>query len=175
MRITLLRLDHRIVRDQRITSHVALTARALGATRFIYTGERDKNMEESLDDVASRWGGQFTISYSERTKSLITNFKGVKVHLTMYGESHNLTISTLKQCAVEDLLLIVGGAKVPSYVYSIVDFNTAIGWQPHSEVAATGIFLNALNGDTYLYRHYDDASITLDGTGHKAQRSNRFS
>lgn len=173
--ITLFRLDHRTIRDQRITSHVALTARALGATAFLYTGEQDENMEQSVTDVASRWGGSYTVDHVESIRSTITNFDGIVVHLTMYGEAHPETIATLKQLdPPENILLIVGGPKVPRYVYALADFNTAIGWQPHSEVAATGIFLHALLGDAPLYHKYDDASIVIDGAGSKAQRSDRF-
>ena len=172
--ITLFRLDHRQVRDQRITSHVALTARALGATTFLYTGEKDDNMEQSVSDVASRWGGNYSISHVQSIRSTISNFDGIVVHLTMYGEAHTDTIPILKKYPDEDILLIVGGPKVPRYVYAMADFNTAIGWQPHSEVAATGIFLHALLGDSRLYHTYDDAKITLDGEGGKSQRSDRF-
>lgn len=172
--ITLFRLDHRTVRDQRITSHVALTARAMGCDTFLYTGERDDNMEASLTDVAKRWGGQFTVSYSESIRSPITDFDGIVVHLTMYGENHQDTITTLHDHPDEPLLIIVGGPKVPRYVYSLADFNTAIGWQPHSEVAATGIFLNDLLNGGKLYHHYDDANIVIEGKGSKSQRSARF-
>ena len=39
--ITVLRLDHRLGRDTRITTHVCLTARAFGADKVILSGERD--------------------------------------------------------------------------------------------------------------------------------------
>ena len=173
--IILFRLDHRTIRDQRITSHVALTARALGCQSFLYSGEYDKNMEESITDVAKRWGGNFTVTYVPTIKSTISNWQGIVIHLTMYGEEHMKTVETLQQLSsLEPILLIVGGAKVPRYVYDLADFNTAIGWQPHSEVAATGIFLQALLGNTWLYHDYDNATITIDGRGSKSQRSERF-
>lgn len=172
--ITLFRLDHRQVRDQRITSHVALTARAIGCTSFVYTGEQDKNMEESLLDVSKRWGGSFSVIYENRIRSFIQQFSGIKVHLTMYGEPHTDTIKTLNNHPDDDILLIVGGAKVPSYIYNIVDFNTAIGWQPHSEVSATAVFLHNLLGNEFLYKKYESADIAIDGSGFKAQRSNKY-
>jgi len=172
--ITLFRLDHREIRDQRITSHVALTARAMGCTSFWYSGEYDSSMEQSIGDVALRWGGDYKVSYKKSIKSTITNFEGIKVHLTMYGEDHRETLNTLKDLD-EPLLIIVGGAKVPRYVYSIVDFNTAVGWQPHSEVAATAVFLENLQGSDQMYKSHPNASITIDGTSSKSGRSNRFS
>ena len=39
--ITVLRLDHRLGRDTRITTHVCLTARAFGADKVILSGEHD--------------------------------------------------------------------------------------------------------------------------------------
>jgi len=172
--LTLFRLDHRTVRDQRITSHVALTARALGCQHFIYSGERDPNMEQSIRDVVSRWGGSMEVEHTTSIRGIISGFDGIVVHLTMYGEDHRNTIATLEEYPDEPILLVVGGPKVPRYVYSLADLNTAIGWQPHSEVAATGIFMRELLGTDPLYHNYPDAKISINGTGSKAQRSERF-
>ena len=49
--ITVLRLDHRLGRDTRITTHVCLTARAFGADKVILSGERDKHIIESVESV----------------------------------------------------------------------------------------------------------------------------
>jgi tRNA (cytidine56-2'-O)-methyltransferase len=172
--VEILRLDHRTFRDQRITSHVGLTARALGANGFSYGGEQDPNLEESLADVAKRWGGTFQIKHVENTTNYIKNWEGIRVHLSMYGETHTKTIETLAKFQEENILIIVGGAKVPRYVYSVVDFNTAVGWQPHSEVSAVGIFLYALHGNFPLYSNFQDAEQTITGIGQKSQRSERF-
>jgi tRNA (cytidine56-2'-O)-methyltransferase len=43
-----------------------------------------------------------------------------------------------------DKLVIVGGKKVLPEVYGLVDFNVAVGSQPHSEVAALAVFLDRL-------------------------------
>ena len=40
--VSVLRLGHRVDRDKRITSHLGLTARALGANRVILAGDNDK-------------------------------------------------------------------------------------------------------------------------------------
>ncbi len=92
----------------------------------------------------------------------------------MYGESHKKTLNTLESHKDENLLLVVGGAKVPRYVYSHADFNTAVGWQPHSEIAALITILYEINGDDYLYKKYDDSQISLNADSLKAQRSERF-
>lgn len=174
-KITILRLDHRTVRDQRITSHVALTSRALGANSFVYSGEKDQNMEDSIIDVSERWGGDFSVSYNSKVKSIIAKWDGIKIHLTMYGEPHTETIASLIKYPNENILIIVGGSKVPRYIYDLVDFNTSIGKQPHSEVAAVGILLYELNGSKYLYKKYEDAKIEIPTNNSKSRRSGRFS
>ncbi len=174
MKIAVLRLDHRHFRDQRITTHVILTARALGANLLYYSGEKDENLETSVNDVVKRWGGEFELKHVTKVLALIKEWSGIKVHLTMYGENHQETINDLKQHGAEDLLIIVGGAKVSRYVYSNVDFNTSIGWQPHSEVAALAIFLNNLLGDQFLYHKYANGEISIPKNNIKSQRSKRF-
>ncbi|MFV2015186.1 MAG: tRNA (cytidine(56)-2'-O)-methyltransferase [Candidatus Heimdallarchaeota archaeon] len=174
MKIAVLRLDHRHFRDQRMTTHVALTARALGADILYYSGDKDENLETTVNDVVKRWGGEFVIEHVDRILELFKKWSGTKVHLTMYGEKHRLTIDDLKHHGGEDLLIIVGGAKVPRYVYTNVDFNTSIGWQPHSEVAALAIFLNNLLGDEYLYTKYSDSEMTIPEGNRKSIRSERF-
>ena len=43
MNVNVLRLDHRIGRDTRITTHVCLTSRAFGASKIYLSGEEDHN------------------------------------------------------------------------------------------------------------------------------------
>ena len=45
--ITVLRLGHRISRDKRITTHVALVARAFGAYNIIIS-TKDQQIEENI-------------------------------------------------------------------------------------------------------------------------------
>ena len=61
--IILLRLNHRIFRDKRITSHVALTARAFLADKIYYSGEKDSNLEQSISKVSKQFGSKFSIEY----------------------------------------------------------------------------------------------------------------
>jgi tRNA (cytidine56-2'-O)-methyltransferase len=146
----------------------------LGATIFSYSGEKDENLETSLIDVSKRWGGKYKVQYIEKIPSYIKNWGGIKIHSTMYGEPHQKTVETLTEHPDENLLIIVGGAKVPRYIYSLADFNTAIGWQPHSEVSAVAILLYSLVGDQSMYTSYDNAEISLNGKSQKARRSSRF-
>jgi len=59
MTITVLRLGHRPQRDKRLSTHLILCARALGAEKVIYTGMRDTRLEEGIANVVTEWGGSF--------------------------------------------------------------------------------------------------------------------
>jgi len=87
-RVYVLRIGHRPERDKRVSTHVALTARAFGACG-IYFDVEDSKLFESIEDVCNRWGRDngFCEFFVERCswKSLIKNFDGLRVHLTMYG------------------------------------------------------------------------------------------
>ena len=45
--VTILRLGYRRGRDPRITTHLALVARALGAQKFLFSGDEDEKMEDN--------------------------------------------------------------------------------------------------------------------------------
>lgn len=55
MNVNVLRLDHRIGRDTRITTHVCLTSRAFGASKIYLSGEEDHKLMENVRDTADRW------------------------------------------------------------------------------------------------------------------------
>ena len=63
--IYILRLGHRPERDKRITTHVALTARAFGA-KGIFVSTKDEVLENSIRSVVDRFGGDFTIETGTR-------------------------------------------------------------------------------------------------------------
>ncbi len=137
--ITVLRLGHRPERDKRITTHVALVARAFGADKIIIS-TRDEKIEKSIRGVVSRFGGEFEIETGVSWKQVLKNFEGVSVHLTMYGLPVDSVVSEIPKN--EDLLIVVGAEKVPRMVYELANYNVSVGTQPHSEVAALAIFLD---------------------------------
>ena len=137
--IKVLRLGHRPGRDARISTHVGLVARAFGASSIVYSGERDGKMMNSVRRVVGRWGGPFSVRHGS-FKSTIKKFSGTKVYLTMYGIPLEEKISEIRR--KRNVLVIVGGEKVPSEVYQLADFNVSVTSQPHSEVAALGVFLH---------------------------------
>lgn len=145
MALVLLRLGHRQQRDQRITTHCALTARAFGAVGMWYTGEKDPGMEESVKKVAGHWGGRFFVRHSESWKSVLKLMKKqgfASAHLTVYGLPYQKQVPALKR--KRNILLMVGGGKVPSEVYQAADWNIAVTGQPHSEVASLAVILDRL-------------------------------
>ena len=138
--IYVLRLGHRIERDKRLSTHCGLAARALGAEKLIYTGQRDLGLEESINSVTRQWGGPFQIEHAENPVRVIKEWKGKSVHLTMYGLPLKKKIREIRKA--RNLLVIVGGEKVPPEVYQECDWNIQVGGQPHSEVAALAVFLH---------------------------------
>ena len=55
--VDVIRLGHRVDRDRRMTSHLGLTARALGANGMIIFGDHDPSIVETLSGVSERFGG----------------------------------------------------------------------------------------------------------------------
>ncbi|MDP2767945.1 MAG: tRNA (cytidine(56)-2'-O)-methyltransferase, partial [Candidatus Methanoperedens sp.] len=106
MRIIILRLGHRIQRDQRITTHVALTARALGAEGMLLASD-DKGIEKSMEEIRDRWGSSFYVKNITNWKSEIKKWKkagGKVMHLTMYGINLPDAIHEIK---AENLMIVV--------------------------------------------------------------------
>src|SRR5712691_4614313 len=87
-RIFILRIGHRVFRDSRVTTHVCLTARALGADGVIIADQEDKVVESTVQDVTDRFGGPFEVQSGKPWKHAIKDWKvagGRVVHLTAYG------------------------------------------------------------------------------------------
>jgi len=157
MTVIVLRLGHRIFRDQRITSHCALVSRAFGADGFIYSGEKDKGMEDSVKKVARQWGGKFKVKYTQKWKNIIREWKGRTVHLTVYGMP--LESKTKELRSEKNLLIIVGGEKVPPEVYKSVDLNISVTNQPHSEIAALSMLLDRYFDGTEFRKTFPGAKL----------------
>jgi len=141
--VKILRLSHRPARDKRLTTHIALVARAFGAEEIVYSGIKDKKMEQTIQKLNETWGGNFKISYEKSWRKVISSFKGLKVHLTMYGLDYKKEISKIKN--KKNVLFIVGGEKVPWTVYETVDLNIGVTNQPHSEAGALAVLLEKMD------------------------------
>ena len=166
-KIVVLRWGHRPTRDSRLTSHVALTARALGASGFVLSDLDDQKIKETVEKLAQNWGGFFTFEMGTSWKSAVKRWKakgGIVVHLTAYGENLQTSgvLSRIKSSA-KDVLVIVGSQKVPSEFFSdeISDFNVAVGNQPHSECAALAVFLDRFFEGKELGKVFENAKTTI--------------
>jgi len=150
--IVVLRIGHRISRDKRITTHVALVARAFGADKIL-VDSIDKKLEKTIESTCGRFGGIFKIKTGVNKKNIIKDWKGIIVHLTMYGESLEKSIEKIDKN--KDIMIIVGAEKVPAYIYDVADLNISVGNQPHSEVAALSIFLDRYNKGSWQKKKFN--------------------
>ncbi len=152
MRVVVLRLGHRPMRDKRVTTHVALVARALGAQGMVLSAE-DENVTASVADICERWGGDFFVESAEDWKKYLKEWRGLVVHLTMYGIPVDDVIEGLRNKG-KDIIVTVGSEKVPKDVFDLADYNVSVTNQPHSEVAALAIFLDRLFQGAELKRNF---------------------
>jgi len=166
-----LRLGHRPGRDDRMTTHVALTARALGADRVLLP-ENATDAVETARDVTGRFGGPFEVERSDGLLGVLRDWEGTIAHLTMYGERvQDVAAEVRKRAADAPLLIVVGAGKVSFEVYDRADYNVAVTNQPHSEVAALAVFLDRLFEGRELDRDWADADreIVPQATGKRVE------
>tara|TARA_B100001250_G_scaffold27877_1_gene22936 strand:- start:369 stop:884 length:516 start_codon:yes stop_codon:yes gene_type:complete len=142
-----LRIGHRPERDKRITTHVALTARAFGASK-VYISNPDSRVIKSVEEVVTKFGGDFKIIPTSNPKKIVQDSNLLIVHLTMFGLSIDESVKKIKD-EKKGILFIVGAEKVPPWVFELADYNVSIGNQPHSEVAALAIAMNNLHFESY--------------------------
>ena len=165
--IVILRWGHRVQRDVRLTTHVALTARALCASGFILADTKDNHIEETVTKITKSWGGDFHFEMGTPWKRAVREWKikgGIVVHLTAYGENIQTSdVMTRIRATGKDTMLLVGSQKVPGEFYSeeISDFNVAVGNQPHSECSALAIFLDRYFEGKELGRPFEKAKIAI--------------
>lgn len=166
-KVVVLRWGHRPQRDARLTTHVALAARALGADGLVLTDIEDRKIEETVGKVTESWGGQFFLEMGIPWKKAVKDWKakgGIAVHLTAYGENIQKSDVLLRiRRMKKPILVIVGCQKVPGEFYSqeVSDFNVAIGNQPHSECASLAIFLDRLFEGKELEKAFDEARMKI--------------
>ena len=160
MNIEVLRIGQRVVRDDRVTTHVALVARALGASK-IYMNEVDPEIEDTVEQINETWGGNFEIEFFSNWKDIISMKKNNAkiVHLTMYGENINKIYSKIQK--EDKILIIVGAEKVPREIYEKADYNVSIGMQPHSEISALAVFLDRVQKGLQFDKTYDDSERVI--------------
>ena len=153
MKIEVLRIGQRLVRDDRVTTHVALVSRAFGASKILMQ-EVNPEIKKTISDVNKTWGGNFEVEIIDNWKKVLKSKKDSfkVVHLTMYGENIDSVVDKLRQ--EEQVLIVIGAEKVPREVYDLADYNVAVGNQPHSEISALAILLDrVLQRRQFLKKH----------------------
>jgi tRNA (cytidine56-2'-O)-methyltransferase len=156
MKIEVLRIGTRLVRDDRVTTHVTLVSRAFGASK-IYMYDANPEIKETISKVNKMWGSDFKVEIIENWKDVIKLKKKESfkiVHLTMYGENINIVQDEIRK--EEKILIIVGAEKVPREAYDMADYNVAIGNQPHSEISALAILLDRILQGQQMQKKYPD-------------------
>src|SRR5260370_31110334 len=134
-RIFILRIGHRVFRDSRVTTHVCLTARALGADGVIIADQEDKVVESTVRDVTDRFGGPFEVQSGKPWKHAIKDWRAAEqriVHVTAYGLPLPKTLPEV-QDAIGDILVVVGSEKMPGEIFKLADWNISVTNQPMSE------------------------------------------
>jgi tRNA (cytidine56-2'-O)-methyltransferase len=167
-RLIVLRIGHRIQRDVRVTTHVCLTARALGADGVIVADVSDRRLIETVNHVTSQFGGSFTIETGKPWRKTLADWKrsgGRVVHLTAYGIPLPAIIDRIR-ASDADKLVVVGAEKVPGDLFRLADWNVAVTNQPISEVSALGIFLDWLFDHRRLQEEFANAKIRIVPSEH---------
>jgi len=88
----------------------------------------------------------------------------VVVHLTAYGENiHTSDVLQRIKATGKNVLVIVGGQKVPSKFFSetVSDFNVAVGNQPHSECSGLAVFLDRFFEGEELSKEFKEAKMKI--------------
>lgn len=166
MIIEILRLSHRLPRDCRISTHCALVSRAFGASKMYYSGMHDSSLEEAVVKIVDKFGGPFDIEYVKKDEKLVLEKKKegfIIVHLTVYGLGFEEECKKIKKDAGDNgkILVIIGGEKVEPFFYNASDYNIAVGHQPHSEVAALALVLNAIHGEK---KDFSGVKVKIEGS-----------
>ena len=160
MNIEVLRIGQRILRDDRVTTHVALVARAFGASK-IYMNEIDPEIKETVNKINNTWGGEFEIEFITNWRNVITSKKDTSkiIHLTMYGENINEIQKNIQE--EKNVLIVVGAEKVPREIYDKADYNVSIGNQPHSEISALSILLDRIQNGVQFEKKFENSKRVI--------------
>ena len=164
--IEVLRLGHRLGRDPRITTHLALVSRAMGASNFVLAGDEDEKLFSNIHSVNERFGHGLSCRYEKSPMRMLREIvnsdeesKPIIIHLTMYGEPFKEVIPNIPKD--KPVVVVVGGAKVPGELFKISDFNIAVGNQPHSEVAALALFLDSWTDGEGFNREFSEPQLVI--------------
>lgn len=144
--IEVVRIGQRLVRDDRVTTHVALVARAFGAERILMS-EVNPEIRGTIAKVNRTWGGSFEVEFIDDWRATVRGKKEdgfAVVHLSMYGSAISDVQDRIRRRG--RILVVVGAEKVPREIYGMADYNVGVGSQPHSEISALAVLLDRVCG-----------------------------
>ena len=174
MEIEVLRIGQRVVRDDRVTTHVALVVRSFGAQK-IYMNEVNPEIKYTVSSINKTWGGNFKIEIISEWKKIIKEKKNAAVkivHLTMYGQNINNVETKIQN--EDKIMIVVGAEKVPREIYELADYNVAVGSQPHSEVSALGVLLDRIQqGKQFEFKFENPERVIIPQEQGKDVRVNK--
>ena len=166
-KIVVLRWGHRPQRDVRLTTHVALTARALCASGFILSDVEDKNIEQTVKKITAHWGGTFQFEMGTPWKKVVRDWKasgGIVVHLTAYGENIQTSdaLNRIKNinkdfCSLSEAKKFQANSTQTKYQI----LTCRVGNQPHSECAALAVFLDRFFAGEELAKDFGGAKMKI--------------
>jgi tRNA (cytidine56-2'-O)-methyltransferase len=164
--VVVLRWGHRR-RDERLTTHVALTARAFNASGLVLADVEDHKLEQTIKKLVDDWGGSFFLKMGVPWRVAIEDWRAkgwTIVQLTAYGEHiEDSNVMDRIRSLQKDVIVIVGSQKVPDAFFSqeVSDFNVAVGNQPHSECSSLAIFLDRLFESHALSKTFENAKLEI--------------
>ena len=65
-----------------------------------------------------------------------------------------------------DILIVVGGSKVPGKVYKAADWNVSVTTQPHSEVSSLAVFQHLLMDGKEFELEFENPVLEVIPTAH---------
>jgi Uncharacterized protein conserved in archaea len=121
-------------------------------------------VRKSLAKASDLWGGRMNFECGVNGHDYVKAWKssgGEVIHLTMYGLAVDEVIGEIAS-SPSPKLIVIGAEKVEPFYYKAADYNVAIGWQPHSEIAALAIFLDRLfKGQGDAINLYDAKAVIV--------------
>ena len=93
MVIEVVRIGQRLVRDDRVTTHVALVSRAFGAER-IFMSEINPEIKDTIEKINGTWGGKFEIEFIDKYNK--PNYQLIKVS--------NTKMAIRKRVKIDDII-----------------------------------------------------------------------
>ena len=165
--IIVFRYGHRLIRDERVTTHCCLVARAFGCTKIIIHGNEDNVLSDTITQMNRQFGGNFKVEFVESWKKELQTLKKqgfTLAHLTMYGQEVHAAAQELKK--MKKIVLIAGSQKVPMEIYRLSDYNISVTNQPHSEIAALAVCLDQLS-DLKNPPQFQNAKIRITPSNHE--------